>query len=248
MISNPLALTVSFFVIAVVYASVGHGGASGYLAVMALAGVVPAEMRPTALALNLAVSGISALRFARAGAFSLRVFLPFALASAPFAFLGGRLTLPQLAYRQIVGAALLVAASWLLRSSLGAPRDERTRPLPLRVALPLGAALGALSGITGVGGGIFLSPLLLLARWSDARVTAGVSAAFIFVNSAAGLAGQWTRGVTLSPWLLLWSASALAGGTLGATLGSRYLGSAGMRRILAAVLVVAGMKMLLAGR
>lgn len=230
---------------ALLYASVGHGGASGYLAVMALAGVVPATMKPAALALNVLVAGIATWRFARAGAFSLRLWWPFAVASAPAAFLGGSLALPDAGYRPVVGAVLLFAAWQLFVHAARASADEgRVQPPRLLVALPCGAALGLLSGLTGVGGGIFLSPLLLMMHWGGARVVAGVSAAFILVNSITGLAGHLRSGATLPAELPLWLAAAGVGGWIGSALGARRLAPAALRRMLAIVLAVAALKLM----
>lgn len=232
------------FVVAALYASVGHGGASGYLAAMALLGVAPAEMRPAALALNVLVAGIGCVKFYRAGRFSWTTLWPFAVLSVPLAFLGGAVTLPGAFYRPLVGVVLLYAAVRLLRWSSGeAPAPERA---PRGVALAAGAAIGLLSGLTGVGGGIFLSPLLVLAGWADVRTASGVAAAFIVVNSVAGLLGQAVRGAVLPGFLPGLAVAAIAGGWIGAEMGSRRLPAPAVRRLLGAVLVVAGLKMLLA--
>lgn len=230
---------------ALLYSSVGHGGGSGYLAVLALAGAAPESMKPAALALNLLVAGLATWRFASAGAFRAALFWPFALASAPAAFLGGRLELSDHVYRPLVGAALVFAA-WRLfvRAAPAALREAEARPPPLAVALPAGAVLGLLSGLTGVGGGIFLSPLLLLMRWGAAREVAGVSAAFILVNSATGLAGHLARGAALPDGLGAWLLAAGAGGALGSALGARRLAPPALRRVLAVVLALAGAKMI----
>ena len=237
-------LTLLIFTAALLYASVGHGGASGYLAAMALFNLAPEVMKPTALVLNLFVAGVGTIRYTRAGCFSWNIFWPFAALSIPFAFLGGMWKLPVPVYKIILGLVLLFAA-WRLavRQSAHAPATQK--PLVLPAALALGAAIGLLSGLTGVGGGIFLSPLLLLLGWADVRKTAGVSAAFILVNSAAGLLGHWESVKSLPGEILWWAPAALLGGLVGAELGSRRLTPLTMRRMLAAVLVVAGLKMLL---
>ncbi len=178
------------------YASVGHGGASGYLAVMALFSFAPATMRPTALILNIFVSLIAAFKFTRKGFFSSRKFYPFAVTSIPFAYLGGSLSLPTPLFKTVVGIALLMAAVLLARrektiDSFDEKNDTETIPLP--AALSCGAGLGLLSGLTGVGGGIFLSPLLLFLKWADVRQTAALSAMFILVNSIAGLAANLAK-------------------------------------------------------
>lgn len=229
----------------VLYSSVGHAGASGYLAVMALAGVDPAIMKPAALVLNLAVAAIATVRFARAGHFSWPLWWPFAVTSIPLAFVGGAIQLPGQWYKQAVGLVLLFAA---LRLFLGARRQNdrthRDRP-PLAAALMSGAAIGLLAGLTGTGGGIFLSPLLLATGWSGTRESGGVSAAFILVNSASGLAGNVTSVGALPSAVWIWSGVVVAGGLIGSEIGSRRAGVATFRRLLAAVLVIAGVKLLL---
>ncbi|HEY4319728.1 MAG TPA: sulfite exporter TauE/SafE family protein [Gemmatimonadales bacterium] len=231
------------FLAALLYSSVGHAGASGYLAVMAFLGTAPALMRPTALLLNLLVATIGTVQFARAGYFRWKLFWPFALGSIPAAYLGGRLTLPGSTYKVIVGVVLLLSAIRFfitLRT-----RDEATRTLSIPVALATGVGLGLLSGLTGVGGGIFLSPLLLLAGWADLRTTAATSVAFILVNSASGLLGQGTAVAAARQVAPAWALAALVGGLLGAWLGSRKLPSAALRGVLGVVLVAAGLKLVL---
>ncbi|MDT0631565.1 sulfite exporter TauE/SafE family protein [Rubrivirga sp. S365] len=237
-----LVLVGLVFVAATLYASVGHGGASGYLAAMALVGVAPEAMRPSALALNVLVAGIGTVAFVRAGRFSWGRLWPFALLSVPAAFVGGTVELPPGLYRPVVGAVLLYSAFRLARPS---PPAGDTRPLPVPVALGCGAAIGLLSGLVGVGGGIFLSPLLVLARWADVRTASGIAAAFILVNSLAGLLGQATQGATLPTFLPVLAVAAVVGGAIGAWLGSRRLPARVVRRTLAIVLVVAGLKMIL---
>jgi uncharacterized membrane protein YfcA len=230
---------------ALLYSSVGHGGASGYLAAMALFGLAPAVMRPTALVLNLVVAAIATVQFARAGHFSWRLFWPFAVGSVPLAFVGGTLTLPTHAYKQLLGIVLLVAAYRLFLSpKTGAAAVPRRMPIPL--AILIGCAIGLLSGLTGVGGGIFLSPLLLVGRWAPPKPTAAVSAAFIWVNSASGLLGQLASVHSLPAVAAVWAVAAATGGAVGAGFGSRRLAGLTLRRLLAVVLVVAGLKMLLA--
>ncbi len=239
-----ILLAVLIFGAAVLYSSVGHAGASGYLAAMALVGVEPVVMKPTALALNLLVATIAFVSFRRAGCFSWRLFWPFALASVPCAWLGGAIRAPVPAYRVLVGVTLLYAAYRLWRGAAAA-EARATSPAPRRVALACGGGIGFLSGLTGVGGGIFLSPILLLKGWADARHTAGVSAAFIWVNSLAGLGGHVAAGGALPGLLPAWAAAAVVGGLIGSYLGSRRLAGPTIRRLLAVVLVVAGLKLLL---
>lgn len=237
--------TLLIFLASLLYASVGHAGASGYLAVMALIGTAPAAMRPSALVLNLIVASIGSRAFARAGHFQWRLFWPFAIASVPMAFLGGRLALPVEVYRAVVGAVLVLSAIRFV-VTLRSPDTARGAP-PLPVALAAGGALGFLAGLTGVGGGIFLSPLLLLAGWATLRVTAATSVAFILVNSAAGLAGQLGTIAALPPELPMWGVAVVGGGTLGSWLGARRLPSPALRAMLAVVLLLAGGKLILGG-
>jgi uncharacterized protein len=236
-------LTVLIFFAALMYSSVGHGGASGYLAAMALFSLPPDVMKPTALVLNLFVATVGTIRFARAGCFDWNVFWPFAVASIPCAYIGGAMKLPITAYKIILGFVLLFAA-WRLAFKLSKHAAERVTPVSVSMALPLGAALGLLSGLTGVGGGIFLSPLLLFLGWADMRRTAGVSVAFILVNSFAGLLGHLASVKSVPQEIVWWAPAALLGGLIGSELGSRRLTPMTMRRMLAVVLVVAGLKML----
>ncbi|MGH6623921.1 MAG: sulfite exporter TauE/SafE family protein [Burkholderiaceae bacterium] len=244
---DALLLGVLFFGAAILYASVGHGGASGYLAAMGLVGVVPAIMRPTALVMNIAVASISLFKFARANGFNWRLFLPFAVSAVPLAFVGGRIHLPIVWFGILVGCVLLFSAVRLFLETLKPATASRKikGPPPILVALVLGAAIGLLSGLVGVGGGIFLSPLLVLAGWATVRDSAAPTAAFVLVNSISGLLGLLSRQPELPAALPYWVAAVIVGGFIGATLGSQRLGSNAMRQALAAVLVIAGAKMIL---
>jgi len=202
-------------------------------------------MKPTALVLNILVSAIGTVQFARAGRFSWRAFWPFALTAVPLAFVGGAITLPDALYRRVVGVVLVYAALRLWQRA-GVKPAAALRPIPRSAALPIGAGMGFLSGLTGVGGGIFLSPVLVLARWADVRTTAAVAAAFILVNSIAGLLGNVTSVRALPPGLPVLALAAMAGGLIGSTLGSRRLPSPTLRRLLAVVMVVAAWKLMLA--
>jgi uncharacterized protein len=228
---------------AALYSSVGHGGASAYIALMALWGLTPDEIRPAALVLNILVAGYAAILFVRAGRFAWRVFWPFALTAIPTAFLAGRLDVPESLYRPLLAAALAAAAlRYLLWPKLDA--DAATKPPPLAIALPTGAALGALAGLTGIGGGVYLSPLLVFARWSDPQRAAGVAACFIVVNSAAGLAGRWSSLASVPPYLPLLAAGALLGAVLGAGLSVAKLDRAAILRALGLVLAIAAIALL----
>ena len=231
-----------FFLVAALYATVGHGGASGYLAVMALAGFEPAAMKPTALVLNVVVSLIGTVIFVRAGHFAWRLFWPFAVVAAPCAYLGGGWQLSAEVFRWLVAAVLLFAAGRLLiPAALGA---EVLRPSVWVIVLG-GASIGFISGLIGVGGGIFLTPLILFFRWAEPKTAAAVSAPFILVNSAAGLLGHVGSLGQLPaswPWLVV---AATAGGLLGSRWGSRVARPAQLRPALALVLLVAVVKLVI---
>ena len=241
--TTSILLLILIALAALLYSSVGHGGASGYLAAMALLGVAPAVMKPAALVLNIFVAGWVAWRLYRAGYFNARVFWPFALGSIPLAFVGGLLILPGNFYRYVVGAALVLAAMRLLVEA----RDQPARSVPPpMLAIAVGAVLGFVSGLTGVGGGIFLSPLLLFLRWADMRHTAALSATFILLNSISGLAGHVAAGAGVPsglPWMVF---AALAGGVVGAELAVRRLAPVRLRQLLGVVLIIAAAKMFLA--
>lgn len=236
------ALTALVFVAAVLYSMVGHAGASAYLAAMALFGIAPAVMKPTALSLNILVAIIGTTQFARAGHFSWRLFWPFALGSVPFAYLGGALALPLPVYKVILGIVLLFAA-W--RLFVRAPQADS---MPIRsvarpIAVSTGAGIGFLAGLTGVGGGIFLSPVMLLMRWADVKQTAAVSVAFILVNSIAGLLGHVSSVRSLPGLIVPLAIAVVVGGWIGSSLGSRRVPSPLLRRMLAIVLVIAATKL-----
>jgi len=245
MSTEDIILTVLILVAALLYASVGHAGASGYLAAMALTGIAPAVMKPTALTLNILVASIATYKFYRAGAFSWPLFWPFAVAAIPFAYLGGLLTLPGHIYKPLVGAVLIYAAWRSFHTAHQAAYSADVRP-SLLILIPVGAALGFLSGLTGVGGGIFLSPLLLFLRWAQVRVISGIAAAFILVNSIAGLMGVMSANITLPSALPYWAIAAMVGGFIGAEYGSKRLGNPIIQKLLAVVLAIAGAKMIAA--
>lgn len=239
-------LAAGMLVAALVYASVGHGGASAYIAAMALAGLAPQEMRPIALTLNILVSALASWKFWRAGHFRWRLFWPFAAVSIPFAYLGGAIALPGNLYKVVVGTVLVYAAWQLWRSGRAGEELRHAREPAIPLAIAIGAGIGLLSGLTGVGGGIFLSPLLLMLGWAGTKQTSAVAAPFILVNSAAGLAAGFAAGTAALPtltWLL--AGAVLVGGWLGAEYGSRRFANPLVRRMLAAVLAVAGAKMVL---
>lgn len=246
-LEQAVLLTALFFAAAVLYSSVGHGGASGYLASMGLVGIAPALMRPTALVMNIFVASISLYKFSRAAGFKWRLFLPFAITSVPMAFLGGRIHLPVAWFGALVGLVLLFSAVRLFLETRTTRLEPRpvTGPPPIPLAMVIGAAIGLLAGLTGVGGGIFLSPLLVLLGWSTVRDSAAPTAAFIVINSISGLVGLLTRQPALPDALPYWVMAVIAGGLIGASVGARRLDNRALRQALAAVLVIAGGKMLL---
>jgi uncharacterized membrane protein YfcA len=226
------------------YAAVGHGGASAYIAAMALAGIAPAEMRPMALLLNILVSSLGSWKFHRAGFFRWRLFWPFAVVSIPMAYLGGAITLPGNAYKVLVGVVLLYAAWQLWRSGGSGAEMREVREPPLGWAMLIGAAMGLLAGLTGVGGGIFLSPLLLMLGWAGTKQTSAVAAPFILVNSLAGLAAVFVaRSAEVPAYVAVLAPAVLIGGWLGAEYGSRRFANPVVRRVLGVVLALAGAKM-----
>ena len=240
-----LALLILIFLVAMLYASVGHGGASGYLAAMSLVGgYAVAAMSTSALLLNLVVAGTAWMTFWRAGHGSWRLLWPFAASSVPAAVVGGWLPVSAQAYRWLLAGCLLVAAARLCLPSM--QDGARYQAPALAVALPVGGVLGLLSGIVGVGGGIFLSPLMVLLRWADVKRTAAISAVFIVVNSLAGLAGRLLAGRLQVGPLFPLVVTAFAGGLIGARFGARVCSGLWLRRLLAVVLVIASGKLLVA--
>ncbi len=236
-----ILIIAAIFIVAILYSSVGHGGASGYLAVMAFLAVAPNITKPTALILNVFVASIAAFQFYRAKHFDWKVFLSFAVTSIPFAFVGGIISLPTTIYRPLLGLVLLFAAFRLAWNF--SVETEITAP-KVWLALIIGAVIGLLSGLVGVGGGIFLTPILLLTNWAETKKAAGVSAMFILVNSISGLLGNYTQVMQLPSTVWFWIAAAVGGGIIGSTLGSRHFDSLTLRRVLAIVLLMAGVKLI----
>lgn len=242
-----LLLPIAVGLVAFLYSSVGHGGATGYLAAAALLGLSPAIARPGALWMNCVVAGIAFWRFQRAGFFDVKVFLPLALASVPCAWLGSRMHLDGQAYALVLGGALL-AAGWFLgwgrRENSGAP----VRIVAWPVAMLVGAGLGFLAGLTGIGGGVFLTPLLIFLNWTPAKVAGGISALFILVNSMAGLSGLGAKALVWEPMFLGAVITGIIGALLGTHLGVNRWRTEGFRRALAVVLWIAAAKLFLTGK
>ena len=230
---------------AALYSTVGHGGASAYLAIMALFAVAPETMRPTALALNLVVAGLGSWRYWRAGQTNLRLLLLFAATAVPAAFIGGGIKVAPEIYRPLVGAMLLIAALRLFWHPSDLARRELRR-VSAAVALPVGAVLGLLAGLTGTGGGIFLSPLIILFRWEEARRTSGIVAGFILLNSIAGLAGNFASVRSLPAELPFFAGAVVLGGIVGTSLGAGRLPKPRLLQGLGLVLVIAGAKLIFA--
>ncbi|MEO8618063.1 MAG: sulfite exporter TauE/SafE family protein [Sphingomicrobium sp.] len=238
-----VAIAVLMGLAAMLYSMVGHGGASAYLAIMALFALAPDVMRPTALALNLVAAGIASIRYARAGQVNWRLLALFVVVAAPAAFVAGKISLPPDIYRPMVGVLLWIAAIRLFWSPKATAARTPSPPSAM-VAVPVGAALGFLAGLTGTGGGIFLSPLIILLGWEEPRRTSGIAALFILINSAAGLAGN-VASVGKLPAELPWFGLAVAiGALLGSWLGSRKLDKARLLQGLGLVLVIAGAKLI----
>jgi uncharacterized protein len=237
-----LLLALCMLIGAALYSSVGHAGASAYLALMALFGVAPGVMRPTALVLNILVASFAALRYLRAGMFRWRTLWPFLIGALPMAFLGGSIVLPGHFYRPLVGVVLWLSALRLLWPKPLRSTEEWRDP-PIWLAILTGSGIGLLSGLTGTGGGIFLSPLLLFLAWSAPRPASGVAAVFILANSTAGLLGNFASVQQLPPELPLYAGATFIGAAIGTTFGVRFA-TPMILRALAVVLIIAGAKLI----
>lgn len=229
------------FIVAFLYASVGHGGASGYLALMAIFAISPAIMKPTALLLNLFVSSTSFIQFYRGGHFKWKTFWPFALASIPLSFVGGLMAIESSIYKKILGLLLLIPVIRFFFFKNTDPKDFKPSNIPL--SLTIGGVIGLLSGMIGIGGGIILSPILLLLKWTDQKQTAAISAAFIFVNSVAGLGGQLIKGFEFNGHMLGYVGVAFVGGICGAYFGALKFPQTVLKNVLAFVLALAAYKL-----
>lgn len=231
------------FVVALLYSSVGHGGASGYLALMAIFGFAPELMKSSALILNLFVSLTSFLLFFKGGHFNWKLFLPFALTSVPASFWGSTIHIDPVLYKKILGVLLLFPVIRFF--FYPNPSAENRKPSNFLLSLVIGASIGFLSGLIGIGGGIILSPILLLLMWSDQKQTAAISALFIFVNSLAGLAGQYSKGIYVDSSMFGFVVVAFTGGLVGAWLGSLKFDQRILKYTLATVLLMASLKLIL---
>jgi len=228
--------------VAFLYSSVGHGGASGYLALMALYEFTPEVMRPTALLLNIFVSGIAFLAYFKSGNFLWKLFLSLAITAIPAAFIGGLITPPTVLYKQLLGVFLIIPAVRFIFPS--EPKEVQRNELNLYLALLMGAGIGLISGVLGIGGGIILSPILILLGWSNVKQAAAVSALFILVNSISGLAGQMQKGISFSTDMVVMVGIALIGGLCGSYFGAFRFNQKTLKISLALVLFIASLKLL----
>lgn len=242
MIAESWYLIPLIFLLAYLYSSVGHGGASGYLALMGFSGMAVAMMRPSALIINLFVAGIAFYQYYRSGHFRKNIFLPLGISSVPMAFIGSQYSLDAYWYKRILAICLLFATLRVL-GIFNEKKHQIQKQMPIWAALLTGALLGLISGMIGIGGGILLSPILLLFRWANMKETANISALFILVNSLSGLIGLYTKGVVLTPSLLMWIFPAIAGGLAGSYWGSKTAANETLKKALAAVLVLASVKL-----
>lgn len=237
-----LLLSLFIFLVAGLYASVGHGGASGYLALMTLLSMPIATIKPVALMLNIAVSLIAFIQFYRSGFFNKKLFIPLAIASVPAAYAGGLLSIDPHLYKQLLGGLLFISA---IRLAMPLKKEVLVvQHFNIVLVVMIGASIGFLSGMIGIGGGIILSPLLILVRYSDVKTTSGISALFIFVNSIAGLLGQMKQGIEFSSSMSVMIAVAIAGGLIGSYIGARQLNISMLKKVLAVVLFIASLKLI----
>lgn len=227
--------------VAFLYAAVGHGGASGYLAMMAIFGFAPDTMKPTALLLNLFVAAIAFFHYAKSGHFNRKLFLSFAITSIPLAFLGGMIEIDPNNYKKVL-AILLIFAILKMLNFFG-KENTLSKPIKATQGLLTGGSIGFFSGLIGIGGGIILSPIILIMRWGNMKEAAAVSALFIWVNSAAGMAGQISNGATINTQAFLLVVIAVIGGFLGGYIGSKKLNNKALRYLLAFVLALASIKL-----
>lgn len=241
MVHYELLFVIGLMLIAFFYSSVGHGGASGYLALMALFSFAPDSIRYYALILNLVVSAIAFISYFRAGFFRLRLVLPFLLTSMPAAYFGAKISINPMMYKIILGIMLIIAVMRMLL--IRTTENEKTHDPPFAIALAIGLALGLVSGIIGIGGGILLSPLLILARYSKIKEASAASALFIFLNSGSGLAGLMTTHIRIEPHLVYWISGVMAAALIGSAMGSRTLSELNLKKVLSLVLIAASIKL-----
>lgn len=236
-------LLLIFLVVSFLYSSIGHGGASGYIAMLSILGMSSAIIRPSALVLNVFVASISFYQFYKAGHFKWKLFYPFALLSVPMAFLGSFVELDTIWYKRIVGICLLLAVARIV-GIFKSKNESITKELPFLLPVLIGAGLGFLSGMIGIGGGIILSPIILIFGWGNLKETAAVSALFIVANSIAGIFGLWNQQIIWPPQMITWIAVVIIGGFAGAWWGSKKAEHKILKNVLAAVLFLAALKLI----
>jgi uncharacterized membrane protein YfcA len=236
-------MLILLFLVALFYSSVGHGGASGYIAVLTILGVSTALVKPSALLLNIFVAGIAFYQYYRKGYFRWRLFYPFAVLSVPMAYLGSFVVLDETWYKRILGICLVLATARII-GVFNPKKEVLIRKMPVPMGIVIGAALGFVSGMIGIGGGIILSPVIVLFGWGSLKETSAVSALFIVVNSIAGILGLLKQKIIWSPQILLWLLVAIAGGFIGSYVGSYKSSNTTLKNILAAVLFVASIKLI----
>ncbi len=239
-----LVISLCLMLGAILYTSVGHAGASVYIAILTLFGLSSPVIKPTALVLNICIASFTSWRFIKKGFFDLKVLMPIAIGAIPFAFLGGYINAPNHVYKAIVGVILIVSAISLLTKT-SERIDSNVHQPKFLLAVTSGAAIGFLAGLTGTGGGIFLSPLILFLGWSSTRKTSGIAATFILLNSIFGLAGNYTSVQNLPPQLPLFVIATMIGAVIGTTLGIKFYSASAIKKALALVLLIAGSKLLL---
>lgn len=237
-----ILIPVCLMIVAFLYASVGHGGASGYIAVLTLFGISLAAYKPVVLILNIVIASIAFIQFYRAGYFKWKLALPFLVTSIPAAFLGSHFTVSEKLYKIILGIALLFPILRLVTKF--AKEQPEKKELNIAGALVIGAVIGFISGFLNIGGGIFLSPVLILLAWSTAKEAAAVSSLFIVCNSLAGLFAAFSNGVTFAKESYIWLIAAIIGGVLGSYLGSHKYKQMTIMYVLAAVLMIASFKLI----
>lgn len=241
---HTLLISVCLFAGAILYTSVGHAGASAYIAVMSLFDLPPLVIKPTALTLNIFVSSYTALRYIKSNFFNRSLFLYLSIGSVPAAYIGGHLNIPNHIYKPIIGLLLILSGVRFLIQAM--QKDKALREVNKLLAIFIGASVGFLSGITGTGGGIFLSPLIIWLGWVSVKQASGTVAAFIFVNSTAGLLGNLQSTSSLPSQLPVFFLAVLLGAFIGTRFGIKRFSSAGVKRALGFVLLIAGVKFLLA--
>lgn len=239
-----LAISLCLLLGAVLYTSVGHAGGSIYIAIMTLFNIPGSVIKPTALVLNIFIASFTSWRFIRKGFFDFKVLLPIASGAIPFAFLGGYINAPSHLYKSIVGIILLISAVSLV-TNLSKKIDSNLKKPPIFLALMIGAFIGFLAGLTGTGGGIFLSPLILFLGWSTTKTTSGITALFILMNSIFGLLGNYSSVHNLPNQLPLFIVVTILGAIIGTTLGLKFYTANTIKKTLALVLLIAGFKLLL---